>query len=411
MSGGGRTVAVTGLGVVHPFGAGVEPLAAALAAGTARTVEAPRAPGVPVCGPASRTAALVPDLSFAEWIPPLVGRRMSPPSRFAVAAACMAWGDAGLAPPQEPDPATSVVLATAFGASSFSERLLDQLFAEGPEAMSPSLFTESVANAPAAQVAIQRRATGPNHTVCQREAGALLALAHGAAEVRRGAAERSLAGAAEEITPLLHAILDRFGALARARGGSGEAARPLDRRRDGFVAASGAAVAVLEDEAAARERGARVLARLRAWGGAFDPSAPRAGWGRGEETLGRALRRLLERAGLTPDDVDLIVSGASGAVAGDRLEARVLRVAWGGRPLPPVLAPKGVTGEYAGGHLAAALLAAAGRPFGPTAGFAEPDPDCGVVPHDGSPLPSPRRVLASSLAAGGAAAWVILERG
>ena len=97
-------------------------------------------------------------------------------------------------------------------------------------------------------------------------------------------------------------------------------------------------------------------------------------------------------------------------MAGDRLEAGVLRAAWDGAPLPPVVAPKAVTGEYAGGHLAAAVLAAAGRPFGATAGFAEPDPECGVVPHDGAPLPPPRRVLAASLAAGGAAAWVILER-
>jgi len=228
--------------------------------------------------------------------------------------------------------------------------------------------------------------------------------------VRRGVARRSLAGAVEEMTPLIHAVLDAFGALARAAGGAPEQARPFDRRRNGFMAASGAAVVVLEEAAAARARGASLLARMRGWGSAFDPTAPQAGWGRGEEGLARALRRTLARSGLTPGDVDLIVSGASGAVAGDRLEARVLRGAWDGVPLPPVVAPKAVTGEYAGGHLAAAVLAATGRPFGATPGFAEPDPECGVVPHDGAPLPPPRRVLASSLAAGGAAAWVILER-
>ena len=417
MSGGGTGsdgagVVVTGLGAVHPFGAGVETLAAALLAGEARGAPISPHPGLraPRGKARARTAALVPDLSFAEWIPPLVGRRMSPPSRFAVAAAEMAWAAAGLAPPAVADPTTSVVLATAFGACSFSERLLAQLRDEGPDAMSPSLFTESVANAPAAQVAIRCRATGPNHTVCQREAGALLALAHGAGEVRRGVAARSLAGAVEEMTPLVHALLDGFGALARATDDEPEAARPFDRRRDGFMAASGAAVVVLEEEAAARGRGAPVLARVRGWGSAFDPTAPRAGWGRGEEGLARALRRTLARSGLTPADVDLIVSGASGAVAGDRLEAALLRGAWDGAPLPPVVAPKAVTGEYAGGHLAAAVLAAAGRPFGATPGFAEPDPACGVVPHDGALLPPPRRVLATSLAAGGAAAWVILER-
>ena len=108
--------------------------------------------------------------------------------------------------------------------------------------------------------------------------------------------------------------------------------------------------------------------------------------------------------------MDLIVSGASGSRAGDRLEAQVLRAAWGDAPLPPVVVPKAVTGEYGGGHLGAAVLAAAGSPLGPTPGFVEIDPELGIVPHDGSPLPPPAVVLATSLAAGGAAAWVVLRR-
>ena len=123
------------------------------------------------------------------------------------------------------------------------------------------------------------------------------------------------------------------------------------------------------------------------------------------------MRRILQRAGLEPADVDLVVSGASGAREGDRLEAEVLRAAWDGSPLPPVAAPKAVTGEYGGGHLAAAVLAAAGSPLGPTPGFAEQDPELGIVPLGGSPLPAPSVVLASSLAAGGAAVWVVLGRG
>jgi len=98
-------------------------------------------------------------------------------------------------------------------------------------------------------------------------------------------------------------------------------------------------------------------------------------------------------------------------VAGDQLEAAVLRRVFDGR-VPPLLAPKGVTGEYAGGHLAAGVLAAAGADAWPTAGFAEADPELGVAPHvpqDGSPLQPAKRVLLSALAAGGAAAWIVLD--
>jgi 3-oxoacyl-(acyl-carrier-protein) synthase len=165
---------------------------------------------------------------------------------------------------------------------------------------------------------------------------------------------------------------------------------------------------VLESEEELRRRGGRALARVLAWGSAFDPTAPPTGWGSGAGPLARRLLRTLAQAGLAPADVDLIVSGASGSREGDRLEAQVLRAVWGEAPLPPIVTPKAVVGEYGGGHLGAAVLAAAGSSFGPTPGFTEPDHELGIVPHDGSPLPPPAVVLATSLAAGGAAAWVAL---
>ncbi|HVT16553.1 MAG TPA: beta-ketoacyl synthase N-terminal-like domain-containing protein [Thermoanaerobaculia bacterium] len=444
-----REVLVTGFGTVGAYGYACESLAAALelaapvgAREVDRSAGRHRARG-------ARRALLAPLSGLTAWLPPLEARRMSLPSRFSVAAARMAWCRAGLPgcrpaagreglPPAAPvrdaraDPRhpaeqtaeeTAVVMATAFGPCSFAEALLRQILGEGPESASPYLFTESVANAAAAQIAIACRARGPSITICQREAGALQAVGCGAAEVASGRVVRALVGTVDELPPLHHALLDRFGALARPRAepsgaagppGGEEAARPFDRRRNGILAAEGATVLVLEEAEAARRRGARPLCRVLAWGSAFDPSAPPAGWGRGHAVLSRALLGMLARAGLLDWEgapaarIDRIVSGASGSRSGDRLEAHTLRTAWNDRPLPPVLAPKGAVGEYGGGFLGAAVLAAAGAPFGPTCGFAEPDPELGVVPHDGSALAPPAAVLVSSLAAGGAASWLVL---
>jgi 3-oxoacyl-[acyl-carrier-protein] synthase II len=400
-------ILLTGVGTVGAWGAGCDRLARALAAGTALTAEVDRSAGYHQ-PEGARLACLTPPGQLGEWLSPAESRRMSPPSKLAVAASRMAMRCAGL--PGKEEAGTATVISTAFGPSTNTEGLLKQILGEGPEAASPSLFTESVANAPAAQIAIACKATGPSLTVCQREAGPLLALGSAAAELAAGRARRALAGAVDEMTPLLHALLDRFGALAHRSPAGEEVARPFDRRRDGFLAGEGAALVVLETAEGLRERGGRALARVLAWGSAFDPTAPVTSWGTGHESLARHLLRALCRAGLAPEDVGLIVSGASGSREGDRLEARVLRAAWGDTPLPPVIAPKGVTGEYGGGLLGAAVLAAAGSPLGPTAGFAEADPELGVVPHDGSELPPPSTVLVTSLAAGGAAAWVILGR-
>lgn len=396
-------ILVTGLGTVGSFGFGADALRKALAAGEAATTEIDRKAGYHLEAGA-RLACLVPPGLVPAWIAPGEARRMSPPSRLAVAAARMALSCAGLGRSEDFSDA-AVVVATVYGPSSYTEGLLRQILFESPEAASPTLFTESVANAPAAQIAISLKARGPSHTVCQREAGPLLAVARAAAELASGRRRRAFAGTVEEMTPLLHAILDRFGALAH---GEPEQARPFDRERNGFLAGEGAAMLVLEDEGLAQSRGARPLARVLGWGSAFDASAPPSGWGEGAEVLGRALRRTLERAGVAPGAVDLVVSGASGAVAGDRLEARTLQAAWEGAPLPPVVAPKAVTGEYGGGHLAAAVLAASGARLGPAPGFSARDPELGIVPHDGSPLSPPKTVLVTSLASGGAAAWLVL---
>jgi len=371
----GEPIVVTGLGTLGGWGSGSDRLAQALAAGAPLTSDVDRSAGYHLpCS--ARRACLVPPGQLTGWLAPAESRRMSPPSKLAVAASRMALRCAGLTSAEVEEAA--VVIATAFGPSTHTEVLLKQILLEGPESASPSLFMESVANAPAAQIAIALKARGSSVTVCQREAGPLLALGLGAREIasgRAGRARRVLAGAVDEMIPLLHAILDRFGALTRE-----EVARPFDRRRSGFLAGEGAAVVVLESQSGLAARGGRALANLLAWGSGFDPTAPPSGWGRGHRSLARSLRRTLERAGLRPSDVDLVVSGASGARDGDRLEAEVLRAVWEGTPLPPVAAPKAVTGEYGGGLLAAAVLAAAGAPMGPTPGFGEPDPELGVIP-------------------------------
>lgn len=402
-------VVVTGIGVLGAFGAGRAALLEGLHAGAPRLAEVDRSAGYHRAG-GSRRAALADLSGLAALVPPALARRMSPPARMAVGAMQLALADAGLAPGGDHS-ATGIVTGTAFGPAWVTEQLLRQILAQGPEQASPALFTESVASASAAQMALVLRARGPNQTLTQREASDLLALGEAARWIRDERCERVLVGVVEEGVPILHALLDRFRALARSERSGAEVARPFDRNRNGLLAAEGAAVVVLESAAAAEARGARAVCRLVAHGAAFDPTAPAHDWGRGEVRLGNSLGRFLERHGFAPEAIDLIVSGASGSRLGDRLEALTLRAAWGHRPLPPILAPKGTTGEYGGGFLAAALLAAAGGRPGPTAGFSAADPELGVAPWTGGELAVPRLTLVSVAASGGAAAWALIAPG
>ena len=173
--------------------------------------------------------------------------------------------------------------------------------------------------------------------------------------------------------------------------------------------AEGAAVWLLEDERSARARGAPIKGRIVATVRASDPTASSIDWGRGGECLARALLSGLARQNIDPTSIDLWLSSASGSRTGDALEASVYRQVFSGSP-PPLLAPKSIVGEYGGGFLAASLLAIEGTPFGPTRGFETPDPALGITPHMGEPLARPQRVILSSLGAGGAACWVVIDR-
>jgi len=333
---------------------------------------------------------------------------MSPPARLAVAATRLALADAGLdAMDDEQLRRTAVALGTAFGPAWVTEELLGQIFGSGPESASPALFTESVASAAAAQIGLVFRTRGPSVAITEREASDLLALAEGARLVASGAADRALVVVVDEMVPLLHAVLDRFRALAQPEGDGVERARPFDRRRSGALAAEGATVLVLERADHAAARGVRARAIVRALARAFDPSAPAWGYGAGERELAALLGRGLERAAIAPGSLGRVLSGASGSPRGDRLEAAVLDRLFDGAP-PPVGVVKGVLGGWGGGHLAAAVLLAEGTASLPGSPHREPDPDLGIRPATAAEWPSGGPLLVSSVGSGGAAAWAVL---
>jgi len=124
------------------------------------------------------------------------------------------------------------------------------------------------------------------------------------------------------------------------------ACRPFDRNRTGMVFGEGGALLVMETEAHAKARGARILARV--LGGsitsdgydimASDPDAE-------QET--HAVTRAMELAGLAPGDVDHVNAHAAGTRDGDLVEATALQKAFGSHR-PAIYAPKAALGNTFG---------------------------------------------------------------
>jgi 3-oxoacyl-[acyl-carrier-protein] synthase II len=119
-------------------------------------------------------------------------------------------------------------------------------------------------------------------------------------------------------------------ALSTRNDDPAAASRPFDRGRDGFVIGEGAGVVILEALEHARARGAEPLAELVGYGASADAShitlpAP------GGIGAMRAVRRALEKAGLTVDDVEHVNAHATSTPEGDRTELEMLHGLFGAR--------------------------------------------------------------------------------
>jgi len=378
--GAARRVAITGAGVVSPLGGTPEALHAALCAGESGL--GPLAAVVPPegfggrlgCASAGEVRGFDPREQLAGGNP----RPLDRTAHLTVAAARRALAAAGLL---EPASELGLVLGTMFGSVRTIAEFDRRALTAGPLYAKPMDFANSVINAAAGQTAIWYRLTGVNATLSGGPVAGAAALAYAADLVRDGRTGALLAGGADELAFESYLGFDRAGLLA-SENGTGGMPRPYDRRRSGFVPAEGAALLVLEDEDAARARGARIAAWLLGHGSAFDPSRGRDPE-RAAAAAARSMRLALADAGVEPGEIGAVSAAGSGSVAGDRCEARALAAVFGGRAAGlPVTAVKSMLGEALGASAAfqaVALIEALGRGVLPgIRGLEEPE--------DGLPL-------------------------
>jgi 3-oxoacyl-[acyl-carrier-protein] synthase II len=232
---------------------------------------------------------------------------------------------------------------------------------------------------------------GPAVAVAAACASGGFALGLGRQWIERGWVDLCVAGSCDLVTPMAYAGFRNLRALSRREGPPAAASRPFDRDRDGFVMGEGGAALVLESDAAAKRRGARVYGEFAGFGATSDAShmvIP----GSDPQPASRAVRQALDDASLDPDDVDYVNAHAAGTPVGDRAEANALRLALGeAAPRVPVSSTKSMTGHLLSGAAAvealACLVAIGRQAVPPTINLDQPDPECELlhVPHTARP--------------------------
>src|SRR5205823_14026775 len=187
---------------------------------------------------------------------------------FAVAAARLAWKDAG-EPPVEPA-RTGVMFSTGIGGLQ-SLLVQHKVFLErGADRVSPFMVPMLMPNAAAGNVAMAFGFTGPNECITTACAAGAHAVGDAARLIQHGLADVCIAGGTEAtVLGLTVAGFAQMQALSR-NPDPATASRPFDKRRDGFVLSEGAGALVLEEAERAVARGAGIYAEVAGFGASAD---------------------------------------------------------------------------------------------------------------------------------------------
>jgi len=388
-------IPITGIGVIAPGAIGVAAFRELLESGRTAAQDIER---FDTSGLSAHRAALIRDFKARDFIPVMKLRRMNGLSRLGVAAAKLAIDDCEGAL----DPSCGVAIGTAFGPVQTSVEYMQEYVEKGPSLAPPQLFAESVANAAGSHIAIEWNLRGFNITITQRESSALAAAMYASTQLMKETVSMALIGGVEEVNEMLFSVLDRVGSLAHAADGLDEAARPFDSRRNGFILGEGGAVLV----AGAGTR--RPYGFLSGFGMARVRDASISDWGNDESGVVAAMKAAIDDAELTPDAIDAVYASANGSRRGDALEERALRALFGAR-VPPVVATKGLFGEYAAGgalQLAAALIALDEQRLHASPGFGESE----LPVTTEARAATLRHVLVNTVSAGGGVVCAVVSR-
>ncbi len=253
--------------------------------------------------------------------------------QLALVAARQAMDGAGLPARLEGELAerTGVIVSTGIGGI---RTLADQILLmgeKGPDRMSPFLIPMAISNLAAGVIAIFFGPQGPNFSVVSACATGGHSIGEAWETIRRGDADLMLAGGTEATGH--ESLVGGFAAMRALSTRNDEperASRPFDADRDGFVIGEGAGVIVLESLASARARGVQPLAEMVGYGATADAShitlpAP------GGAGAVRAIRRALEKAGLSVDDVTMVNAHATSTLEGDPRELEAIKTLFGER--------------------------------------------------------------------------------
>ncbi|MCK4838106.1 MAG: beta-ketoacyl-[acyl-carrier-protein] synthase family protein [Desulfobulbaceae bacterium] len=273
----------------------------------------------------------------------------------------------------------------------------------------------TVLNNPAGEITMSLGITGPHYSIGAACAAGNAALIQGVQMLRLGEVDLALCGGISESIGSfgIFASFRAQGALA-SHSDPGKACRPFNNDRDGIVISEGACLYTLETLERARKRGAKIYGEVVGYAMNSDardfvlPYGPRQV---------ECMHKALTKAGLTPDDIDIVNTHATGTKQGDIEECRAIREVFGNSPTTYINNTKSIIGHAMG---AAGVLELAGNlpsfednMVHPTINLDDLDPECelpNIVANKAVKLDEINTILNNSFGMVGINSVVIIKK-
>ncbi len=375
-----RRVVITGMGVVSPVGNDLETFWSNLKNGVSgiSTIDAFDTTGYD-CRIGGQVRDFDPKAFFKN---PKDVRRTDRFTHLAMAAAKMAIADSGI------DIANlkqrerfGVIVSTGIGGLKTLQDQLQVLLTKGPGRNSPFTIPMLISNMAGGVISMEFGLRGPNLCIVTACATSNNAIGESWRIIKFGDADIFLAGGAEaSIVEIGVAGFSAMKALSKRNDEPEHASRPFDRDRDGFVMSEGAGIVVVEELEHARARRAKIYCEITGYGVSADAYHMTAPPPDGEGAA-RAMKLALERARISPEQVDYINAHATSTDIGDLCETRAIKQIFGeGAYNVPISSTKSMTGHLLGGsggiEMAACALAIRDSVIPPTINLENPDEEC-----------------------------------
>ncbi len=189
-----------------------------------------------------------------------------------------------------------------------------------------ALYVHEGANSSDA-IAREFELTGPMASYMTACSSGANAIGLAAAQISSGKAEVMIAGGADSLSRIAFLGFACLGVM------SPEGPRPFDADRKGMCVGEGAGMLVLESEAHARKRGARILGWLAGYGHTCDSHHLTAPHPEGVGAIG-AMKLALADAKLLPRDIGYVSAHGTGTLDNDKVESLAIARVFGERAVP-----------------------------------------------------------------------------